>query len=245
MRMKRVVALVLLLAALTACVYQHIEYSIKDIQPVRGSVFASADLVVVPFEDARVLTGKADVRRESMGLEVPKQDGWFVNGEGFYPEGGVPHDLSVMLVRHIAASQLFKNVRFAERPESGVYLLRGRITEFRGYKEPSLKAAFLQYFALAGVLARLPLKSRYKGRTVLSDVQLIAPDGETVLWNGNVVGEVAGSDMAEPYGWSAYTEANKSLKTACEKLVEELAGVSPPIPKEAPKEPLSEGATQR
>ncbi len=217
------------------CIQQPINYSLKDVSPVTASPFAERTLAVREFEDARAPKYTRS-KRERMGVKfVPEQfrygRKWFYNGNEHYTDKRIAPGVTRMVVKHLATTKLFKEVKLSGKDlPGGDLLLEGKIKDFWGGKEPSRKADAIRntsmWFgaagAVMGVLAISRLKTEYRGRTMLIDLRLSEVRTGQVLWQGSVEGTVSGKSGVDTYGFTAYDHANDSLKEAMKSLVEKI-----------------------
>ena len=225
------------LVAGPGCFHQSVDYSLKDVSSVTASPFAERTLAVREFEDARLpQPTRSFSERERMGIKLPPEEfrygrKWLYNGNEHYTDKRVAPGVTRMVVKHLAATNLFKEVKVSGKdPPGSDLLLEGKIKDFWGGTEPSHTADAIRntsmWFgaagALLGALAISRVKTEYSGRTVLIDLRLSEIRAGQVLWKGTVEGTVSGKGMADTEGWTAYRHANDSLKEATKSLVEKI-----------------------
>ncbi|MCM0080449.1 hypothetical protein L4X63_02490 [Geomonas sp. Red32] len=208
---------------LAACMpRQTIKYPLDDVTALQGSPFEKAILVVRPFQDHRKpLTNTCS---EGTVAQITKDDkAFFYNCDNNY-DSGVTTEISSMMAAHLRQSGLFKEVLVVDTVPAGAdYLMTGNVSKFDGLKEQSTAAAVASQFGLLGALVNVANKNAYEGTTAFEEVKLIRLKDNTVVWSGDVIGHIEGTDIADAYGWSCYSKANLSLKEANGNLVSSLA----------------------
>ena len=224
------------LVAGPGCLYrQSVKYSLKDVSPVATSPFAGRTLAVKEFEDTRPPQETRSVWRKIFGKPAPEEsrDGkdWFFNGNDNYKDKRAAPWVTRMVVKHLAATKVFKEVKVSGKdPPGSDLLLEGKIKDFWGGKERSDTAEGIRttsmFFGavggLVGALMTTQVKTEYRGKTMLIDLKLSEVRTGKALWQGSVEGEVSGKSMADTEGLTAYRHANDSLKEAMKSLVEKI-----------------------
>ena len=142
--------------------------------------------------------------------------------------GGASAAITRMTAKHLVASKLFSRVNYDSRKETATdFILSGSISQLDAFKEVGPSGATwlgTTGFGLIGALATASSDSKYEATTYLSDLVLNDPTGKQI-WAGTAKGTIAGSDYADPHGWSVYQKADLSLKAALEDLVSKLSVV--------------------
>jgi hypothetical protein len=223
--------LVLLILFLSACapVPQRVHYEVGDTRTLAGGPLSNYNLLVRPLEDQR---DPDLVGRKSRGGETAmSEDGkFYVNADDAYEDAPVATAVTRMMAQHVAASGLFKTVFVtATEANQSDLVLTGKLKRFEARRE-----AHQVQEAMANGLIGIILTStkvwaaRYEANTELSELRLIEPQSQAIIWQGDVQGHTAGEDNVQGVNWVVYQEANLSLKDAVDKLLEQLAAVKPP-----------------
>ena len=229
------VACTLLIAlSLTGCA-QTINYRLKDVQVVSKSPFLQYTLGVKEFQDVREKTATPKMYLFLGGVRAVTRQGtkWFHTSDDAYSGGDVAPLITRMVAKHIATSKLFQRVKVLGTDTIGTdFVLVGKIKRFEAFKDagPSESTKMAQVaFGLIGSLATMGVQSRYEATTILTELKLIRVSTHTVVWTGEVEGVVAGSDYADPEGYSVYAKVNESLKKAVDDLIQKLGQVDPSL----------------
>jgi len=223
------------LVAGPGCIHQSVDYSLKDVSPVAATPFAGRTLAVREFEDARPPQPTRSLSERTGGKFVPEEfrygRRWLYNGNEHYTNKRVAPGVTRMVVMHLAATKLFKEVKLSGKdPPGSDLLIEGKIADFWGGKERSDTAEGIRttsmFFGavggLVGALMTTQVKTEYRGKTMLIDLKLSEVRTGKALWQGSVEGEVSGKSMADTEGLTAYRHANDSLKEAMKSLVEKI-----------------------
>ena len=213
---------------LTGCtIHQKVLYSLNDVSASIGSPFLQSSLTIKEFEDLR------EIRKEEGSFNQPAMvelegETWFYNGDDRYEKGTVGPMVTEMVAEHLRKTKLFENVflNSDDAPKSD-FLLEGKLKKIEAFRQYSTGATLASGFGLIGALATVGLESEYKGTTIIAPVKLIDLSSNTVLWQGEIKGEISGEDWADPYGWSVYNYASLSLKKAVEELILALKSARP------------------
>ena len=221
------IALAVVIAA-TGCMPNHtIKYPLDDVTRVPHSLFADSTLVVKPLADTRspLATNCAPT-----GIAVVKRNDkeFYYNCDVHYKKGA-PAEIALAMTNHIKNSGLFKDVAFDQDQQiTGDYVLTGQLAKFDGLRETHLGATIASQFSLLGLPFMAFMKSDFEATTELNDVKLIRVKDGATIWSGKASGHTQGTEMADPYGWSAYQKADLSLKEATQKVIDAISSANAP-----------------
>lgn len=209
----------------TGCMPNHtIKYPLDDITRIPHSLFANSTLIVKPLVDARspLVT---NCNPTSIAV-VKRNDREFYYNCDVHYKTRAPTEIALAMIDHIKKSGLFKDVAFGQDQQiTGDYVLTGQVAKFDGLRETHLGATIAAQFSLLGLPFMAFMKSDFEATTELNDVKLLrVKDGATV-WSGKTSGHIQGTEMADPYGWSAYQKADLSLKEATQKVIDGISSI--------------------
>jgi hypothetical protein len=208
----------------SSCATQKINYPIENMQNKTKTSFSGKSLAVKMFIDDRTL-----FKQEKNGKNRKIENGnttWFFNNTNQYKDKNVSLLITQMIAKHLNATNIFKLAEYQNGDTYRYdYILDGTIKEFSGFKEESTTTEIGAAFGLLGALATSNVQSRYKGTTILVNMTLRENKTNRIIWNGDIQGDVEGSDYADADGWSAYEKANLSLKEAVNKLIKILENI--------------------
>jgi len=226
--MKKVFPAVVALAVVVTgagCLPNHtIKYSLDDVARVSRSTFAESTLVVKPLVDARhPLVAVADCARNEIAVVTRNDREFYYNCDVHY-KTGAPAEVAQAMSDHIKKSGLFKDVAFGQGPQiTGDYILSGELAKFEGLRETHLGATIAAQFSLLGLPFMAFMRSDYEATTELNDMKLVRVKDGATIWSGRESGHLQGTEMADPYGWTAYEKADLSLKEATQKIIADIS----------------------
>jgi hypothetical protein len=157
---------------------------------------------------------------------VKRNDNEFYYNCDVHYKKGAPSEIALAMADHIRSAGLFKEVAFGQNEQvTGDYVLTGQLARFDGLRETHLGAVIAQSFSLLGYPFLLMMKSDYEATTELNEVNLVRVKDGATIWSGKANAHIQGTEMADPYGWTAYEKADLSLKQATQKVIDGISSI--------------------
>jgi len=209
----------------------NISYGVEDVPILAGGPLSRLSLAIRPFEDRRAQDANTSTREipSESGVNSRKSETWDVTRDSNH-RPAVAVGITQMLAKHIAATQMFRQVTVSTTsPAEADLVLTGTIRVFEGRKQSRPVAeALASQFSLVGAVTAATQDVRYEGDTDLADVKLIDVVMGAVLWQGDATGHVRGEAAVNADQAEIYRVANRSLRAAVSDLLHQLANVEPP-----------------
>ncbi len=211
-----------------------IRYGLDDVATYSGGPLNHQTLGVRELADERpdeIVRRQGSV--DAAAVVERAGDDWYFNSDDHYKVRPVVSAITGMLVEHLAAAKLFKTAKLASDTSESDLILEGAVEYFEAYRDREVgKQALISQMGLIGLVIAATDKSPYKARVVLSLKLRRGNDGAT-LWAGQVEETQKGEEPISTSSLEVYRHANDALKTAINRLLEQLSRLD--LPSDTPR----------
>jgi hypothetical protein len=200
-----------------------IRYPVEELAPYRVPALATLRVRIAPFHDARRAAAEsAYIFASGREVSVAGDKSLCVNAETSYAPPAVVQQIADVIVAHLGQMHTYASVSAGERA-AGEYQLTGTLRRF--YGEQQVATSALLSVAVGGGGALLTANEQTWGNITieLTQLALIAPNGETVAQLPDVLEHYEGSLPGDADCKAIFATMNEHLQVAVSKLAGRLA----------------------